>query len=257
VNKTTAQAFVPLGLTLTLLCWPLLSWLHLRFSKRHVGAAFVLTFCILFSVDCDTAPLALACGLGTMGLFWVWPQGVKKMMYVITTLAILTTPFFVKQYVDQPFITAVNQKIKSHSYIHRLYIMKAVSSHISNKWFLGHGLDSSRHPLFGKIQPLEIIGKNGSYISHCKEIPTHPHNATLQWWLELGGIGAFLACLVNIFILRSMPNTRTFPCLCLVGLYTSSQVIALINLGFWQNWWLAILMLAASLCLRLTNFGKN
>ena len=66
---------------------------------------------------------------------------------------------------------------------HRLLIWSFVGTRISERPALGWGLDSSRAIPGGKyeIRPGQA------------RLPLHPHNAALQIWLELGGIGALPA----------------------------------------------------------------
>lgn len=249
-GKTNAQAFVTLGLTLVLSSFVVLK------NPRLFIFIFFLSYTLTF-VDCDTALLALWTGWGSGLLFYLWPKGIKHLMIVFTTIGILTTPFVIKAYVNEPLIEKVNNKIKIHSYIHRLYVMQATASHITNKWLLGHGLDSSRHAAFSEKKEWTMYGNHGPYTVKSAEIPTHPHNAPLQWWLELGMVGAFIAAFINFLILKSIPPSKDPYSLMAFGLYTATQTIAWINLGFWQNWWLAILLILGSLSARLINSGSE
>jgi O-antigen ligase len=72
----------------------------------------------------------------------------------------------------------------------------------------------------------------------------HAHNVFLQIWLELGGIGALLFCVLGIAVLWQL---QFWPSLVEAGAYGLFAAVAAIGLsGFdlWQTWLIASLALA-------------
>jgi O-antigen ligase len=70
---------------------------------------------------------------------------------------------------------------------------------------------------------------------------THPHNAAIQLWLELGLIGLFIFLLLLCF---SVQPLRRIPLPCLsIALAVAAGVIftSLVSFGFWQETWLGII----------------
>jgi exopolysaccharide production protein ExoQ len=84
-------------------------------------------------------------------------------------------------------------------------------------------------------------------------ISLHPHNAILQWWLELGLIGAALAGLLAASLFRctdKLSDTRARALAC--GHLVTGLGIASLSFGAWQSWWLASLALSAFFLLLVT-----
>ena len=114
---------------------------------------------------------------------------------------------------------------------------------------MGYGLDTSRHEIVGgEIKEWPLKKRNGENIFiHTKAIPMHPHNAPLQWWLELGILGAFLGALMNHQCLSYIGSLRSTRAAFALGFFINISFIAYVNLGFWQNWWLSTLWIFGAL----------
>ena len=76
--------------------------------------------------------------------------------------------------------------------LHRFVIWSVSAKKISKNTFLGYGLGSSRK--FGENETIEFIdsstGKEKKIIYPA--IPLHPHNNSIQIWLELGLVGIII-----------------------------------------------------------------
>ena len=90
----------------------------------------------------------------------------------------------------------------------------------------------------------------------AEALPLHPHDATLQWALELGVPGLMLGLAIVVFVLYRVGWRETLPAheraagLALCG---SAIIVALLSFGIWQAWWQSTLWLiaasyAASIC---------
>ena len=252
-NTTSAKAFVPLVLMLTVGAWPAAFWLSRRY---HYGVSFLFIlsiFCLSFLVDCDTAPVSILVGLLVATCAFVSVPAAVKMGQVLSAVLILSLPFLMGAYLTPDRIHQINEKIHIFSHIHRLYVWHDISQKIEKKWALGYGLDTSRHnSLGGEITSWPFTNSNGDKISiRSKAIPMHPHNAPLQWWLELGVMGALLGIFMNYQCLRSIRRFSKEGAVFALGLFASSSCIAWVNLGFWQNWWLSSLWVVGGLMLAL------
>lgn len=77
-----------------------------------------------------------------------------------------------------------------------------------------------------------------------RPLPLHPHNAILQWWLELGAIGAILAGGTVLSAIRSLCRLPDRPRrLAAAAIFGQACVVAMLSFGAWQSWWLAGLIL--------------
>jgi exopolysaccharide production protein ExoQ len=81
-------------------------------------------------------------------------------------------------------------------------------------------------------------------------MPLHPHDAVLQWWLELGIVGAVLGTAIVFHILWKTIETPELSRLSrAVGLavIVTAFLPLLLNFGVWQTWWESSLWLIAAL----------
>ena len=129
---------------------------------------------------------------------------------------------------------------------HRLIIWSHSSDKIFNKVFLGYGVSSSRK--FGELEKIEFIDireeKKFKFI--LPSIPLHPHNNTIQIWLELGmlGIISFYSFLIFIWystVFRS--NLSDIQTAFISGSIFCVFIINQISYGLWQSWWISSIIL--------------
>jgi O-antigen ligase len=124
---------------------------------------------------------------------------------------------------------------------HRLFIWKFTTDTIVEKPLLGWGMNSAKHIPGGNQDVTVGHGRNEL---QWRPLPLHPHNAILQWWLELGAIGAVLAGAVVLAAIRALCRLSDRPRR-LVGaaIFGQACVVSLLSYGAWQSWWLAGLIL--------------
>lgn len=124
---------------------------------------------------------------------------------------------------------------------HRVMIWDFVADRVLERPIFGWGLEASRGMNnFGVAPPVLFDGP-------VELLPLHPHNAFLQVWLELGGVGAILALVMALTILRTirgLPQTAqlfAYPLL-ICGFFMSGTAY-----GSWQTWWMTGFLTAAAL----------
>ncbi len=239
-GKSCAQAFVPLVLTISASLWPCLRILSSRLQKM---VFIVGIFGILSLVDCDTAWIAVILGLIASLASLVLPCITKAGLRLLAILT-LALPWLFSVFLTNQQIQNINHHIHSYSYIHRLYIWQFTSQKVTQQsWILGCGADSSREDIIGgSHQEWPMVDRHHQRVTiHSKAIPTHPHNFSLQLWLELGLMGALLgASLYNFaipWICRSSHLLATYQ----IGFIMAISTVFWVNLGCWQTWWLATL----------------
>ena len=241
-QKSSAKAFVPLVLTLSLAIWPCLSLVSGKL-KNCLGMAFVIG--ILLTIDSDTAVVAIVCGAVAYLSYHLLPRFTEKGLNLGTLFLILGLPWLLSGLLTDSFIKDFNQSVRSFSYIHRLYIWQFVSHKITETSLIGQGGDSSRAALVGGEKKVwSTINKAGEDVPiHSKAISLHPHNLPLQIWLELGAVGAFIMAALSYFLLRGINRYSVKDAAIIVGFFAAASLTFLVNLGCWQSWWLATLVL--------------
>ncbi|MGE0533281.1 MAG: O-antigen ligase domain-containing protein, partial [Hyphomonadaceae bacterium] len=84
-------------------------------------------------------------------------------------------------------------------------------------------------------------------------LPLHPHNLSLQLWLETGVIGAALVAAALIWgaVRSARRSLARVDAAALAGALAAGALIAHFSYGAWQEWWVATIIGAAGLLMRL------
>ena len=207
---------------LALLAWPM-AW-HLS-PRRKLAPLFLLV--IGLAILCFTSRASMVgiwAGIALYALANYSPKLADRLGSAALMLAIPATVAFVA------FLPPLQQALLPYlakSGGIRLSIWDAAFAHAAAAWPTGVGLDGSR--LFAPT------------------IPTHPHNAFLQIFLELGAAGvamaAFLMGLLAWHIRQAAPALKPY----LWGAAATALGLLSIAYGLWQGWWLAAHAMAAIL----------
>lgn len=126
---------------------------------------------------------------------------------------------------------------------HRLVIWSWTAERIAERPFLGWGFDASRALPGGKTlaadyMPLERYGLK----LDGEVLPLHPHDAILQWWVELGIVGAALGATLAVFVWIQAGLAGPYA----LALVAAAMPPLLLSFGVWQWWWLSTLFLIAA-----------
>jgi O-antigen ligase len=136
-----------------------------------------------------------------------------------------------------------------YSGIHRLLIWRFAADHVAERPLLGWGMDASRAIPGGKTDFNDIL-PTLHYPGGAEALPLHPHDAALQWELELGVPGLTLGLAIIVLLLYcvgwrdTMAAHERAAALALCG---SALIVALLSFGIWQSWWQSTLWLVAAL----------
>ena len=225
------------GMTIiAILTWPAARAAH-RFHPYAGVALFLSAFALSAYMNSAAAMVALALGGTAYVLVRLLPR--HRIIEIIGGLAaatILLMPIAADQVPADDTISSVKESLTNSGY-HRLLIWKFASDRISERPLLGWGFNASRSiPGAAKEVDKELPG-----------LPLHPHNAALQWWLELGVPGVILgAALVYMLFGAARRYERHSDRAIAVGMIVSGLVIALLSYGIWQSWWVATLLLSVA-----------
>lgn len=119
------------------------------------------------------------------------------------------------------------------SFADRLEIWHSASSAALEQPLIGLGL--------GAMRSLEVPEAVRATYSFFKHGTTHPHNAAIQIWLELG-LGGILAASVLIWRLVVASDRLPRPCrAAAISALCCGLVIAAVSYGMWQETWLGII----------------
>lgn len=183
----------------------------------------------------NSAQFAVGISLLLAAAAYALPRAIPTALAVIAVVGVLAAPIVVPVALAPARYTSMLED-RYYSSLHRLYIWEFVSHRIHDRALAGWGHDSSPH----------IPGGNEKLPHGGNHINMHPHNGTLQVWLEEGGIGAVLwAALMGMaaWSLRRLLG-RWAPALA-TGQLVAALVIVHLSFGIWQTQWLAMLGFAA------------
>ena len=229
---------------LLLSAWPtaLILW---RRGRRVVALAAVALAAavILHGVsNSNQAALLLALPIAALAC-WAGPW-LQRLLAVLVVIGMLAAPLLPATLLAPERLAGYFDETH-YSGLHRLHIWHFASQRIAEAPVLGWGMDAARR----------IPGGGRKLAGGGNVMSVHPHNAGLQIWLELGGIGAVLwaALLAGLWLrVASLPEPSTRAAA--TGLLLSGLVVANLSFGIWQTWWLAALGLSGviyTLALRL------
>jgi O-antigen ligase len=216
---------------LALLIWPVSLILSRLYAPGFVIPLLVLATVVTSKIcSSDACLLALLAG----GLIWLLVRYAgsigAKVLVVLVALPFVLAPLAVMVGGETGVIAWLHRLVPA-SWDARLNIWTFAADHIQAHPFRGWGLDASR--TFGPA------------------IPLHTHNAQLQLWLELGGVGAALAgvffCWLAYGVVRISEKSRGEAAMA-AGALVSYLVIGGLSFGVWQEWWLGLGALTLIAC---------
>ena len=143
------------------------------------------TAAVVFMLVGTAAKTIFLLSLPAVALLYFWRGRAARVTALISVIVILTAPLTFARLDRLPDVINRADAVKI-SAGHRLMIWSFVGDRIAERPLAGWGLDASRVLPGGRdpIRPGETW------------LPLHPHNAPLQFWLELGVPGAALASLL-------------------------------------------------------------
>jgi O-antigen ligase len=233
---------------LLLLLWPAGA---LLWAERRRWALVLLVLAVALTVmeyHSRTTMLALAAAPVLAGLGWRAPRSLAVALTVPALGLGLVLPLVAP---GGPGIARLQQALPfvPESGIHRLGIWRFSSERIAERPLLGWGMDASRAIPTGHI-PVAVLYPPVQITPYAEALPLHPHDAPLQWRLELGIPGVLLASATLGLALWRLAGATAWPAwqrAAAFGYAGSGLVIALLSFGIWQAWWLSALWLGAAL----------
>jgi O-antigen ligase len=231
--------------TLVLALWPALAATGQRGIER--AAIALAAAATVFMLKSDAASLALVVGFLVLAVAWRAPRFAAAMMALGLVLAAIALPLATP---GDRTVLALRHDVPAIKWsgIHRLLIWRFTADRIGERPILGWGMDASRALPGGKTRFADRF-PDARIPADAQALPLHPHNAVLQWEVELGIPGTIL-CLAVVawglwrvgFAPALAPGVRAGA----LAWAASALVVALLAYGIWQAWWLSCLFLTAA-----------
>ena len=243
---------------LGMIFWP--TALALWSARRNIMliSLIIVTVMALILIPSTTNRIAAVVGLGTWLMALWFPRPTAMIIAIGVVLSVLFMPYAVSYAIptNQTVVSLHHQApwIK-FSALHRMLIWRFTSERIFERPWLGWGMDASRE-LPGGHENLAVSLPDaglapGAVNPHADALPLHPHNAFLQWRVELGLPAAlFCALIVALLIWRSGASGPASVRAASLACAAAGLTIALLGYGVWQAWWMSTMWLAAALFVR-------
>ena len=221
---------------LLLAVWP--AALTLWWSGRRVWPliAILAAGAIVVTGVSNSNHAAMAVAFIIVPIAWYLGPWLQRILAVLIVAGVLAAPLL-------PATLLAPEKWADHigesyySALHRLHIWEFAAGKIGQAPLLGWGMDAARR----------IPGGDTKLPGGGNVMGVHPHNASLQIWLELGGVGAVLAAaFLALLWCRAGKLATNHERAAATGLLLAGFVVAHLSFGIWQTWWMAALALSGT-----------
>ena len=230
-----------------LLLWPVL---QTAWARRSVVSAVVALAAmgIVMLGDNLAAVVAGAAGLLVLTVVLLLPRSGPRWIGVVAAALVAIFALGAPHLPQPPDSFATLPRLPSSAQ-HRLVIWNYTGQRIAEHPLRGWGMDAARLDPGGDEEVNILERLPSGRIVHSvtgARLPLHPHNAILQWWMELGLPGAVLLAILLWGIARSIGGSRQARAVT-TACFVTGLVISCISFGAWQSWWLASLWVAAAI----------
>ena len=225
------------GVILFLSAWPVALVLWRQRHRLLASMAVLAAAAVIYFGVSGSNFIALFAGLTGALLAWYLGPRLQNLLALIFAAGILVAPITTATWLT-PERMAPHVDGAYYSVLHRIHIWHFTGERIAEKPVLGWGIDAAR----------QIPGGDTKLPSGGNVMGVHPHNASLQIWLELGGLGALLTAILVIALWRIIgaltdPAARAGA----TAMLLSALTVANLSFGIWQTWWMATLTAVAVL----------
>jgi exopolysaccharide production protein ExoQ len=247
---TTPLAVLDRGATvLALACWVPILFLLERRRPLAAALVFIAALVSLQQLISLSAFVALAVAAGGFALGWWRPRAAALLLAGGFLVLTAVLPFRAPTRDTVVWLSEAAPWLRTSAQ-HRLIIWRFADDRIAERPLLGWGMDAARAIPGGKASVRDYMALPDDLLLEGSVMPLHPHDAILQWSLELGIPGALLGgaivvCIAWLIGFAGLASRATRA----VGIGTMAAALPplLLSFGIWQAWWQSTLWLIAAL----------
>lgn len=236
--------------TVALMLWPVMLGLIARGRRLLLVDVLLPAAGVIFALPSRAAMLSLVVGALVLPIAWVAPRVTVAALGAGFVALVVAMPVLPLESAEIARIHQAAPWIPASGF-HRLAIWHFGAERIAERPVLGWGLDASRDLPHGSDM-LDDPNLPQVLIGYGQNLPLHPHNAPLQWRLELGIPGTILGTLAVLWILAkafSLSASNRATRAISIAVIPAALVVALLSYGFWQAWWQSCLWFVATFVL--------
>ena len=216
---------------LALLVLPVTAVLYRGSTGRWALLLPLIMLGLLFFYVSQAAILGAAVGLVFLLLMLLSARLTTVLAGIVIVVGLLAAPAIAE-------LMAVPELFRSgwinYTGQHRLHIWDFVAERIFERPVFGWGFDAAEH--------MRQMGAEEFLEAREQAFSTHPHNAALQIWLELGLVGTLLMAALLLAVLRLVERLGEIDRAAATALIVSCLAIASVSYGLWQTKWLATII---------------
>lgn len=186
----------------------------------------------------QTSRVALFSGLLAAPVFNVATAAVRRVFIYTIAILCFAMPLLISALVSLPQSLFASDFLQRASALDRLRIWKSYLALVREKPWFGWGVEGSRNFEAGQLAMRPAADTVHSF-------STHPHNAMLQIWTDLGLAGAILIGLLIAILGLRIEKARTEARASIYGLMVAILATSAVSHGAFQSWWLASIGLLA------------
>jgi exopolysaccharide production protein ExoQ len=247
---TTPLAVLDRGATvLALSCWVPILFLLERRRPLAAALVFIATLLALQQLISLSAFVALSVATGGFALAWWRPRTIALLLAGGFLVVAAVLPFRAPTRDTVVWLSEAAPWLRTSAQ-HRLIIWRFTHDRIAERPLLGWGMDAARAIPGGKDSVRDYMALPDNLPLEGSVMPLHPHDAILQWSLELGIGGALLggAIVVCVAWLIGFAGTASRATRAIgIGAMAAALPPLLLSFGVWQAWWQSTLWLVAAL----------
>ncbi|WP_413203474.1 O-antigen ligase family protein [Rhodospirillum sp. A1_3_36] len=234
ITFSNLNSGVNLGLLLT---WVLIMGAFDQGRRRLAGALIIGMVLLVGLSNSESAKVALILAVAASGATLLLGRWALRLVIWGYALFLTVTPFVFSRILTDSLFREIAPHLP-FSFQHRFIIWRHVSDWIMEHPFLGWGVSASRS-FQDERKMLDIFQQEEGWVQKSIQImPIHPHNASLQIWLDLGVVGLVLAVLVLFLflaVLERRQRTRWHQA-GVTGLITGGLLLTVGAYSIWQGW---------------------
>ena len=215
---------------LVLFVWPVSYWAYQKGNIVTAISLIIVTFCAaLLSHSNSALVVSIIIPIVAIVAYFL-PIFVFWAGFFSLSIFTLLSPFIFVSLLNwiKPFSNSIPP-----STLDRIEIWHRSAIAVFEAPWFGYGIGITRYLAI----PQELMEKYKYHVTPT----THPHNAAIQLWLELGVMGLSIFLMLLYFAVHPLKRVPR-PCLC-ITLAVAAGVIftSLVSFGFWQETWLGII----------------
>jgi len=196
--------------------------------------ALVVTcgFALSLSSNSQTSTMALGFGLLAVLVFGFAAPGLRRLLVWTAAGSGLAMPLLICAVEALPKSLFSAAFFQHSSALDRLAIWRSYLVLVRERPLLGWGLEGSRN-FDPALLSSPVTAAQAAHFS------THPHNAFLQMWTDLGLAGALAFCALVVLLGLRIEKTRAESRAPIYGLFVGIVATSAISHGAFQSWWMA------------------